>query len=1086
MEPSQQYLRKIVERSSTIAERLDANSFSDEVQTENNLINSRFEKWCQVVSHGNYKQFQKRLSWDGLDITTVRRLLGGVRLSDNQPLPPWAETLNEALQVAALFSLETDNIANDLGLDIQEPIPFEEVFLPFIHVARKKLLDQVGSRYQMLSKVAHKSLERSLLLRLAELCSQSLELEFSIFRAFNQSSLNRILSQLQGNLLRQQYKDFLKTIVRENFLSFFQEYSVLARLVATLTDFWIEATAEFMERLATDWKEIQMTFQSNTELGSVVAISPNISDPHNRGRSVIALTFASGLKLIYKPKDLSLEVAYFQLLTWFNQHNPPLPLKLLKVINRSTYGWVEYVENLPCQDEEEAKRYYQRTGMLLCILHVLEGTDCHNENLIANGEHPVMIDMETLMHHRVREIDGQAQGAEAQYLVNQQFDESVLRSGLLPRWEFGSDGRIAYDISGLGGVGQHETPFRVPKWKNINTDNMILEYESSFMQPEANVASLKGLILSPNDYVDEIVDGFRQMYRFLVVHREALLAPGSPLGVFGVQQVRFVFRSTKVYGLVLRKTLAPKFLRDGADRSIELDILSRAMLSSDTKPNFWPLLKVEIQALQQLDIPYFTACSDSDGLVIASNQTIENCFKEPSYNQLISQMQQLSDEDLARQIAIIRGALYSRVATTYSSAASDKNTVLNLNDVSLLTQEQFLQQAVAIAAELKQRAIHLTDGSITWIGFEYLPETQRFQLQPLGYNLFDGVCGVALFLAALEKITGGTGYRHLLFGSLQFLYKGLQNSKSNQIIAKKFGIGGAVGCSSFIYALVRISQLLNDSALLEVAKQVAFRLTKDCITADKKLDIVAGSAGAILGLLALYKATTDRGILDLAIACGHHLLNHRVKSSFGARAWATRDGKLLTGFSHGAAGIAYALLCLYENSKEQLFLEAAQEAINYERSVFSPQDGNWPDFRGEKTIFVTAWCNGASGIGLARLGSFSILNTNEIQQDIEIALKTTEEFGLQGVDTLCCGNFGRIDLLLVASHKLSRPELLKTARKQASWLINRAEQTGYFHIFTNLPRDVYNPGLFQGTSGIGYALLRLAYPDLLPSVLLWE
>jgi len=28
--------------------------------------------------------------------------------------------------------------------------------------------------------------------------------------------------------------------------------------------------------------------------------------------------------------------------------------------------------------------------------------------------------------------------------------------------------------------------------------------------------------------------------------------------------------------------------------------------------------------------------------------------------------------------------------------------------------------------------------------------------------------------------------------------------------------------------------------------------------------------------------------------------------------------------------------------------------------------------------------------------------------------------------------------------------------------------------------------LFQGTAGLGYALLRLAHPDLLPCVLLWE
>lgn len=49
-----------------------------------------------------------------------------------------------------------------------------------------------------------------------------------------------------------------------------------------------------------------------------------------------------------------------------------------------------------------------------------------------------------------------------------------------------------------------------------------------------------------------------------------------------------------------------------------------------------------------------------------------------------------------------------------------------------------------------------------------------------------------------------------------------------------------------------------------------------------------------------------------------------------------------------------------------------------------------------------------------------------------------------------------------------------------------AKQLGAFYLFSELPADVYNPGFFQGTAGIGYELLRLAYPESLPSVLLWD
>jgi lantibiotic modifying enzyme len=48
------------------------------------------------------------------------------------------------------------------------------------------------------------------------------------------------------------------------------------------------------------------------------------------------------------------------------------------------------------------------------------------------------------------------------------------------------------------------------------------------------------------------------------------------------------------------------------------------------------------------------------------------------------------------------------------------------------------------------------------------------------------------------------------------------------------------------------------------------------------------------------------------------------------------------------------------------------------------------------------------------------------------------------------------------------------------------EETGHYYFSPDIPRDVYQPALFTGTSGIGYALLRLAYPAELPSIMLWE
>jgi type 2 lantibiotic biosynthesis protein LanM len=1088
MQASRQKLIEIVCKASTITERLGTEFLCNEVLENDALVNFRIEKWCKNVAQGNLKQLEKRLAWDGLDLNTVRRVLGSVSIADNQLLPAWVNTLENALKTATLVSLETseESDSNEKRfLDPQEPIPFEEIFLPFIEVARRKLIAQAGSSYQLLSESAHAALERSLLSRLSGLGSQALELKFSIFRTFKQPTLTRVLNSFQGSLAKEQYRAFIRNMLDGQLLSFFQEYSVLARLLAVATDLWVETTGEFLQRLTSDYSEIQQTFQNETELGQVVAVKPFISDPHNQGRTASAVTFSSGLRLIYKPKDLGIEDGYFKLLTWFNDHGTPLPFKLLKVLNRSTHGWVEFVEHLTCKNQEEAKRYYQRAGMLLGMVYALHGTDCHAENIIACGEHPVLVDMETLMHPQVREVNNLGVEAGAQLLAIQQLEDSVLKTGFLPQWEFGQDWQVVYDVSGLGGVAEQDVPFRVQTWKNINTDGMVLGYEQGKLPPVTNVPSLDGVNLSPNDYVEELVDGFRQMYQFLLEHRDALLAPDGPLVALAHQRVRFIFRNTNVYCYVLQKTLHPKFLRDGVDRSIALDVLSKALLAPQSKPSLWPLLREEQQALNQLDIPYFTARSDSEALNIAPNQTIEQCFTEPGYKLIITRLRQLNDGDLEQQIGFIRGALYSRIVGQTLSTSLRENVALDLDALAPLSQGELVQQAVAIAVQMQQRVIHSPDNSAAWITLEYISQAQRFQLQPIGYRLSDGSCGLALFLAALEKVTGGAGFRNLTLAALQHLRQSVQKPEFNRII-KTIGIGGATGLGSIIYALVRISQFLDESGLVEDAKQVAALITPDLVAAAREFDIGWGAAGTILGLLALYQITFEPAVLAQAIACGHHLLNNRVASNCGYRAWATVNGKLLTGFSHGAAGIAYALLRLYTITQDVVFLEAAEEAIAYERSVFSPEAGNWPDFRSEQPGFMTSWCHGAPGIALARLGSLAILDTREIRQDIEAALQTTLAFGLHDIDHLCCGNFGRLEVCLVASRQLARQELLETAQKQASWVVSRAGKTGAFYLLPNLPTDVYIPGFFQGTAGIGYELLRLAYPDLLPSVLLWQ
>ena len=134
---------------------------------------------------------------------------------------------------------------------------------------------------------------------------------------------------------------------------------------------------------------------------------------------------------------------------------------------------------------------------------------------------------------------------------------------------------------------------------------------------------------------------------------------------------------------------------------------------------------------------------------------------------------------------------------------------------------------------------------------------------------------------------------------------------------------------------------------------------------------------------------------------------------------------------------------------------------------------------------MTGWCSGAPGIGLARLGGLRQLDTPDARRDIENAIATTLACPVQTSDHLCCGNVGRVDLLIEASRRLGRPELFAEAQRRVAWLVERAERVGHYALNATPSGTAFRPGLFQGTAGIGYQLLRLASPDAVPSVLLW-
>ena len=1081
-------LRTIAARASTLLERFGPEYEPDSGETGADVARARLDRWIRKAAAGDRERWEKRLAWDGFDEIQAREVLGVVQPADGSKLS-WTATLREILE-AADASPDGDETGESRPLSLDDPVPFQELFLPFIVVARRRLRERAGSSYSDLGNGARSNLERALLKWLSYFSAPSLQLEFSIFLSLRRSSVFDRLAPAEDESSRALYRAYVSRMVEGGLIEFFLEYAVLARLCVVLTETWVDTMCVFLLRLQKDRPRITETFGcEETGLGVVDELGPFLSDRHRGGHAVIGLVFSCGLQLIYKPRDMGSEQAFGDLIDWVNAKGAAPALKRLKVLSCSGYGWVEYVVHEPTDDRQELERYYQRSGMLLAMAHALHGYDLHFENMIASGEHPVLIDVETLMRPLPGAESKERSRSGAEALANRMLRESVLETGLLPLWQVGARGE-SFDVSGLGGVSDQETDFAHLDWQHINTDAMTLEHQKLKRTAAQNVPFVSGTDHSPDRFVDDIVLGFQTAYELVLEHRDA---PDFARCVSGLahHEVRFIFRPTKTYGALFMKTLRPEYMRDGADRSIELESLAADFLGGDSKPSFWPILDREIRDLENLDIPYFSVLPESRSLEVCPGRTIDDWFEASGLERVMARIGDLDEGDMKRQIDLIRLSFHTQAPTPSMSASPELRTE-GPRQIINLTPEKAIAEAVAIASDLQERAIMAPDGSATWITSAPVPPAGKFRIQPMGVDLYGGVCGVALFLAALEKTTGGAGFRELSLAALQPVRERLHDGKQAQALAGCALIGGLTGLGALIFTLVQTGRFLGDPSLLRDACRGASLMTPDRIENDSALDVVSGAAGAVLALLTLYDATDEEEFLRQAVLCGEHLRAQLVgRDDFDGRVAGRRDGVLLSGFSHGAAGMAYSLVQLHDASGNVLFLETAEDLLAYERTLFSPEKGNWQDLRQfddgpPEPTFMTTWCHGAPGIGLARLAGLPLARLAPIRTEIEIALQTTRDFGLQGADNVCCGSFGRIEFLWTAGHRLDRQDLTDQALRQATRLMSRARKSGGYHLVTALPKGAYSPGFFQGASGIGYQLLRLADPASIPSVLLME
>ena len=405
---------------------------------------------------------------------------------------------------------------------------------------------------------------------------------------------------------------------------------------------------------------------------------------------------------------------------------------------------------------------------------------------------------------------------------------------------------------------------------------------------------------------------------------------------------------------------------------------------------------------------------------------------------------------------------------------------------------EFLDTADAIGARICRDALW-SGPRCNWIGASMAPVDGMWQTvqNTLGPDVYSGTSGIALFLGRLASATGDRVFRATALGALRHALTHVERIPPAMFFSLYSGVTG------IDYASIAVGEALGAPELIETAL-ASLDTSLRVASRPHELDVVSGLASAIPALLSVHHRYHRPRLLDLAIRLGENVAASAIPSGAGT-SWpnaAMSPTHNLTGFSHGTAGFAWALLELSAVTGDQPMRDLAEAAMRYERSLFSVAHDNWPDLRdfgggGTDPGYTMAWCHGAPGIGLSRLRTAEIFPDDPaLRVDADAALRATRRdvqwsIGnlMQTNFSLCHGLSGNAELLLCAGVMRGSREDRALADEAGRAGIRAFEENGAIWP-CGVNGGGSTPALMLGHAGIGYFFLRLADPDCVPPVVI--
>ncbi|WP_128477512.1 type 2 lanthipeptide synthetase LanM [Halorussus pelagicus] len=1003
------------------------------------------------------EEFRERLELADLTVERVgERLRDGADASESRP-----ESLPEPIEIAGrIVDRATESDRGEALAERHADSPFVDLLAPLAAAVSEPVALDADR-----APAAFESLEDWLFERLTAAFQHPL---FILFKAYQKGEYpDRDFADATDSTAV--YDEFVAA--HRDYEPVFEQYPVLAKLLGVVAEQWREMVRRLDDRIAADRSDLARRFNDGEKLGRLRDVATLSDDPHGEGEIVLRLDFERDCSVVYKPRSVGGEAAFGAVIDWTNANAAVPDLYVPAVLDRGEYGWMEVVSHRPCDSAAGVGRFYERMGALTALAFVLGSTDLHHENIVAMGDHPVIVDQETALSPQVGTSNKPVSPA-----MDSLLEDSVLNTVLIPfaKDSGGPDAdRTSNGLTDLAGEQRRE---KRPNFRHPNTDAMEMGFDKPYRLDGENLPRFDGEVRGVSSHLDELKRGFRAVTDAILADREGFAGPSGALAAFEGTDVRYLPRPTSHYASKLSESLYSSQLRSGVGRSLALESLYTVFVPrADGDADLWKLVSTEQATLRRLTIPRFTVEADGRELADGRGNRPGVAVEESPLDHARRRVSNLDDHRVETQLRLVD------LAFTGSSVSDPVAAPSDAGSNSIPTADSPREVVSNVVALIDEATTRYPDGTLRWAELARSSPTGQFRVREPTFDLYQGHVGVGLFLAAVAAVRGDDELADRSRRLLKPVQSAFENDEED---AAELALGGMDGHGSVVYGLLTAGDLLGDDDLVESARTIARRTTAADIAADENLDVMAGSAGQLLAQLAVYERTGDEAALERARRCGDRLLDATTETEAGYRIPTGEDGDRRFAFAHGVGGIGYALVRLGAVTGEETYASVGRDALRFDAELWR-RDGVLPERAGEagnddarddgaddadETANVWGWCNGVAGVGTSRVAVADSMDDERVGDLSVLREDLRPEPSLE--DSLCCGSVGRALFLLDAGEVFEDPSLAERGEALFQRTLDRAEREGRVRLSNHLPM-LPRLGLFTGVAGVGYVALRL-------------